>query len=766
MEEYAVVGRRIPRIDSLAKATGAAKYTGDLVLPGMLYGKVLHSPYAHARILNIDTSKAERLPGIKAVVTGKDATGQKFGIFAQARDQYLLAKDKVRFEGEEVAAVAAIDEDIAEEALSLIRVEYEELPFVLDPLQALEEDAPRIHEHAERNIGFKVFKEVGNVEEAFQHCDYIFEGRFSDSKSSHNPIEPYCALAHFDPSTKMLNVWGPNQGPFGRAKGLSNTLGIPLGNIRVQKSTIGGCFGGRSDTFPCEFCASLLSMKARRPVRIIYSREETMVATRHVHSKVVDYKVGVRKDGTIVARDMKAILDGGAYLSSGPIATGVGYGSDETRYKTENIRYEAIRVYTNKTPCSMARTNSQAFHLAADVMMDTIAEKLGMDPMELRLKNIVKPGDRLPGNSLITSCAYDKTIKEVAREAGWKKKRGKLGPGRGIGMGCGICFAGFNIGFHTGSSAYIKFNEDGTATLFSGNVDNGQGNESMLVQIAAEELGIPMEDIRLVCADTGLTPHDPGSYSQSSTFTSGNAVKAAAADARQQLLGVAADVLTEMSPLPVKKANLVIKDRRIYIAGSPEKGMRVEEAVKHSLRKRGNPVIGTGEYIPSIRPWATWYEKKGQLGFTYTFATLIAEVEVERDTGQIKLLNLWIASDSGMPINPTSLEGAWQGFAVYVQGNCLYEKLEWDKENGHLITNSMMDYKIPTTLDIPNIQAIIVESDDPEGPYGAKESSSGMTGLTGAIANAVYDAVGIRIKELPITPEYVLKLLREKEVKI
>jgi 4-hydroxybenzoyl-CoA reductase subunit alpha len=760
MKEHTIIGERIERTDFSEKVTGLAKYTGDMALPGILYGKILRSPHPHAKILNLNTDKAERLPGVKAVVTGKDTAGRKFGVWPQTRDQCLLAMDKVRFIGEEVAAVAAIDEDIAEEALDLIEVEYEVLPAVFDAGEAMKEGAPQLHNHIERNIGMKAFCHFGDVEEGFRMSHRIYEEKNVSSKTSHCQIEPYAALASFDPSGK-LNIWAPNQAPFAKRRVLSTAFGIPLNKVRINRSYVGGAHGGRSDTFPAEFCAALLSMKTKRPVRITYSREEAMVATRHKHSLMVDFKVGVKEDGTIMAKDIRATLDGGAYMSSGNIATFVPYTYAESVYRVPSIRYEAARVYTNKTPCSMSRAHANQVVVLEEMIMDRIAQDLGIDPMEIRLRHALKAGETLPSKSKLTSFALTETIEKAAAEAGWKEKRGKMGIDRGIGIACTAALAGFNIGFRLNSSALVKFDEDGSATLFSGNLDNGQGNESMLVQVASEELGIPLEDISLVCSDTELL-QDPGTYSMTSTFVSGNAAKAAAADAGQQIKKIAAE------SLGVDSKDLRLGERRVYVKGQPEEGMAIADVVRLAFAK-GEAILGKGSY--TLKPasevgWADWPRGKieGQQGGAYTPGTTIAEVEVDRETGQVKVVNIVQAYDCGFAINPTTVEGQWQGAAVFQLGDILYEKLVWDEKSGQLLTDSLLAYKIPTAPDVPRIKPFVVESIDAEGPYGAKEiGGSGAHSVAPAIVSAVYDAIGVWMRDFPITPENVLQALKEKE---
>jgi 4-hydroxybenzoyl-CoA reductase subunit alpha len=761
MKEHTIVGERVNRIDLLGKVTGLAKYTGDIALPGMLCGKILRSPYPHAKVLNINTSKAERLSGIKAIITGKDTLGVKFGVWPRTRDQCLLAIDKVRYVGEEVVAVAAIDEDVAEEALNLIEVEYEPLPAVFDAEEAMKEGAPQLHDGVERNIGMRAFYHFGDVEEGFRMSDRVYEERNVSSKSYHCQMEPYVALANFDPSGK-LDVWAPNQAPFAKRQVLSRALGMPLSKVRINRSYVGGAFGGRSDTFPAEFCAALLSMKAKKPVKITYSREESMVATRHVHSMRADLRVGVKSDGTVMVKDVKVTLDGGAYMSSGNIATFVPYLNLEMVYRVPNIRYEGVRAYTNKTPCSMARTHSFPVVVLEEMIMDRIAEDLGIDPLEIRLQHALKAGERLPSKSKLGSFALTESIEKAAAEAGWKEKRGKMGKDRGIGMACAAAFSGFNLGFRLNSSAVVKFEDDGTAVLFSGNIDNGQGNESMLVQVLSEELGIPIEDVSLICSDTELTPQDPGSYSMTSTFVSGNAVKAAGADAAQQIKKIATE------RLGVAADDLELRDRRVYVKGNPERGMQIREVVRLAFSK-GQAIIGKGSYI--LKPasevgWADWSRGKmeGQQGGAYTPGTTIAEVRVDRETGQVKVLNIVQAYDCGFAINPTTVEGQWQGQAVFVLGRILHEKLVWDEKSGQLLTDSFLDFKIPTALDVPKIKPFIVESLDADGPYGAKEiGASATVSASAAIVNGIYNAVGVWVRDFPITPEKLLKAIKQKE---
>lgn len=760
MTGYSIIGKRVPRIDSLAKAIGSAKYFADIILPRMLYGKILRSPYPHAKILNIDTSKAEALPGVKAVVTGKDTAGLPYGVSSTLLDEYLLAIDKARFVGDAVAAVAAIDEDTAEEALSLIDVDYEILPTVFDPFEAVQDGAPQIHDQVERNISARAFIHSGNVDEGFKESDYVYEDRFTFSRISHVQMEPYGALASFDPVGK-LDMWIPSSCLFIKRTALSYLVKMPLKDVRVHECYFGGHFGGRTDTQSAEFCAALLSIKTKRPVKIIYTREETMSAAKQKGNFTIDLKMGVKQDGTLVAEDARLVMDGGAFASSWIFQVWVPYVYSEARYYIPNHKYEALRVYTNKTSCSMQRYHGDQLIFAEEQMLDRIAKELDMNPVEIRLKNTRKAGDVLHSKAKITSFPLSETIEKAAAASGWKGKRGKLARGRGIGLACGAGMTGFQMGFRANATAIIKFNEDGSGTLFTGVVDVGAGNHSMMAQVVSEELGIPMSDIALVCSDPELTPPAPGEYSMLAAFTTAEAVRRAAVDAKQQITKVAAP------KLDIEPSSLELKDKRVYVRAYPERWIPLANVIRAAYRE-GSGIVGRGSCTARAMSevgWADPLRKKyeGQHGAAYTAGTTVAEVEVDEETGKVKVTSVLPAWDCGVPINPMAVEGQWEGATVSSLGETLYEKHEWDEKTGDLVTASFLDYKIPTALDTPNITPIIVESIEPEGAYGAKEAGiSGSTGVRAAIANAIYDAIGVQIKENPITPEVILKALAEK----
>ncbi len=756
MSEFAYIGKKMPRVDSRAKVTGEAKFAADLNFPRTLVGKILRSPFAHARILNIDSSKARRLPGVKAVVTGQDTYGVKWGVFRYTLDQQFLPTDKVRYIGEDVAAVAAVDEDTALEALDLIKVEYEELPAVFDPMEAIAPDAPLIHDDFPQNINIHVPIHVGDVEAGFAKSSYVREDVFMAPEESYFQGEPYAVVARFDMDGNM-EIWMPNAGPHMKSKPLANALKIPLHKVRVRKIAIGGAFGGRSEIAPGDYVCALLAQKTKRPVKIVYTREENTIATRQGHAMITTIKTGVDPSGRVLARDVTCYMDGGAYSSTGPIATSVPFLCMEQAYKMEHVRYNGYRIYTNKPIRGMIRVHGRGFACGVDTQLDRIAEHLGIDPVEIRLINAREVGEYTNTKSYVGSCAMKETIQKAAEKARWAEKWGKLPPYRGIGIGCNSVQTGFPMGIRGGSEAIIKFNEDGGATVISGVVDNGQGNDNMLVQIAAEELGIRPEDVQLVTADTEITPSDPGAYSQVSTYVGGHAVKVASQKIRASLFEVAAEALE------AHVDDLVARDRMIFVKGSPEKGIPIKKVVRMSLAQR-KPVSGEGSFWPNVDSKREWVKNPfGQMCAAFSFGTTIVEVEVDPETGQVKVIEATAAQDVGFALNPLVLEGQFEGaLAMGGQGGILTEYHAWDK--GRVLNPTQLEYKVPLACDMPKINSLIVESIDPDGPYGAKEAGMSIAMCAAqAYCTAISNAIGVYMNEVPITPDKIVKAIREKE---
>jgi len=755
MKEFSIIGKGSKRVDASAKATGEALFTADLSLPRMLVGKVLRSSLAHARILNVDTSAAERLPGVRAIVTSADSTGEKWGVFRYTQDQAFLPADKVRFIGEEVAAVAAVDEETALEALDLIKVEYEELPAVFTVADALKPGAVLIHESNPGNINVHVHIEVGDVEKGFARSYHVREDTFAAPEESYFQAEPYAVVARFD-NAGNLEIWMPNAGPHLKAKPLSNCLRMPLNKVRVRKITIGGAFGGRSEISPADVICSLLARKSGLPVKVAYTREENTIATRQAHSMTASIRTGVDREGRVLSRDITCYMDGGAYSSTGPIATSVPFLCMEQAYRMENVRYNGFRVFTNKPIRGMFRTHGRAFACGVDLQLDMIGEELGIDPVSMRLRNARRAGDHTPTRSFVPSCAMTETIERTAEQSRWSQKWGKLPPYHGIGIGCNSVQTGFPMGIRGGSSAFIKFNEDGGATVISGVVDNGQGNENMLVQIASEELGLLPEDIQLITADTEVTPSDPGSYSMCETFVGGNAVRLAAKDAKRKLFEVAARVLE------AKPETLIAADRKIFVRGEPDRSIAIARVIRMALGK-GQSIAGEGSFWPKVDPRREWVDNPyGQLSETFSFGTVIAEVKVDPETGLVEVLETWASQDVGFALNPKVIEGQFEGgLTMGGQGGMLTEYHLWD--GGRLLNPGQLEYRLPLAPDMPRINPIIVESDDPAGPYGAKEAGMSVAmSAAQAYVSAICNAIGAPIKEYPLTPDKILEAIVKK----
>jgi CO/xanthine dehydrogenase Mo-binding subunit len=755
MTDYTLIGKRMPRVDSRAKVMGKARYTADLKLPGMLVGKILRSPHAHAKIVNIDTSKALALPGVKAVVTGADTEGVKWGVFAYTRDQQFIQTEKVRYIGDEVAGVAAVDEETALAALGLIDVEYEVLPPVFDPMSAMTTDAEPIHAEFPNNINIHVNIDTGSVDENFKKAYYVREDTFTAPEESYFHGEPYAVAARFD-HDECLEIWMPNGGPHMKSKPLSNAFKIPLHKVKVRKITIGGAFGGRSEICPADYICALLAKKTGSPVKIVFTREENTIATRQGHAMITTHKTGVDKEGRVLARETTCYMDGGAYSSTGPIATSVPFLSMEQAYRMESVRYNGYRIYTNKPIRGMIRVHGRGFACGVDTQLDMIAEHLGVDPVQMRLRNSRQPGEFTSTGSRVWSCAMDETIKKAAAAANWQEKFGKLPPFHGIGIGTNSVQTGFPMGIRGGSQSFIKFNEDGEATVMSGVVDNGQGNENMLVQIAAEELGLLPEDIHLVSADTETTSSDPGSYSQVSTFVGGQAVKVAAENCKKKLFAVAAKILK------ADPETLAAKNRMIYVADDPEKAVSIKKTVRVALLNFTS-VNAEGGYWPKVDMKREWVSNPyGQMCEAFSFGTTIIEVKVDPDTGQVTVLNAVACQDVGKALNPLVLEGQFEGsVAMGGQGGMLTEYHDW--REGRCLNPTMLEYKVPLACDMPEITGIIVESVDPKGPYGAKEAGMSIAmSAAQAYAGAVSNAIGVYMDSFPLTPDKIVAAIREK----
>ena len=753
MSKYNVIGKRVRRVDGPDKVTGSAKYTFDMVLPNMLYGKILRSPHPHAKILNIDTCQAEKLVGVKAIVTGKDTIGKKQGIwrrFPELCDEEMLCRSKVRYIGDPVAAVAAVDAETAEEALDLIEVEYEPLPAVFDPLEAIKEEAPQVHDGVELNINVTRHIEWGDVDEAFKHCDHIREDHFKCSSQAHVCMETHCAVASFDYGGK-LTVWVSTQAAYYMQVLLAEMLGLREGDVRVIKPTTGGGFGSKFELDAAQFCASLLSMKVCKPVKIVFTREEEFIASKRRTPMYYYTRLGAKKDGTLLAKEVRVITEGGAYTGMGATALYLTGFFSSFPYKYPNYRYDGYRAYTNTAPTSAMRGfGAPQAVFVGESQIDMMAEDLGIDPIEIRRKNGMTPNYEVPGQATIQSCGLHQCLDKIEEHI---QERGQLPPNRGIGITAyGFMSGGIFNWFDTPyafSAAVVRINIDGKVDLFTGACDIGQGSDTTLSMICAEELGVRLEDVRIHAADTGICPADLGAWGSRETLMNGNAVKMAAADAKRQLLEFAG------AKLGVNIVyDLDIKDRWIHLVDRPERGLSYFDIVKEAIRgKDGEVIMGRGHYTP---------HRKGMISPAFSFGVQAAEVEVDPETGKYKLINVTTAHESGTVINPVGIEGQLEGAIMMAGGYGFCEEQPMDE--GKILNPSIGDYKLIRSLDMPETKILEVDTYEPEGPFGAKEAGEGLTNPTaGAIGNAIYKAVGVRITDMPITPEKVFRALREKE---
>ena len=770
-ETLQYVGKRIPRKDGPAKVTGRARYTGDIQLPGMLTGRILRSVHPHARILNIDTSKAMKVKGVKAVITAKDTLGIKYGFVETPRypaDQYPLATEKVRFIGEEIAAVAATDPYAAEEALGLIQVDYEPLDAVFDPEEAMKPGAPEIHPMHPKvkeplaNIGGKTESGWGDIELGFAESDYVRQDRFESHLRTHGYLEPQVTVASFEPEGK-LNVWTSSMGPFIKRSKLARTLGLPFSAVRVQKAYVGGAFGGKVDLFAHEFCAALLSIKTGRPVKIEASREEIFAAYRHGQPLIVDVKTGVKKDGTLMAQEFRVINNTGAYRGSGVVIVFLSWGFSMVPYRIPHLKYEGYAVYTNNPVRGPQRGHgAPQVRFAIDSQLDMIAEELGLDPVEIRLKNARKSGEQLPNGDNVHNCGLRECIQKVADHTRFRETYGKRrsaspsnGPiRRGIGIGVSAYMGGSLI-YPNSSSVVVKMNDDGSATLLTGSLDIGQGAETILCQIVAEELKIPVEELQVIAADTETTPVDIGSWISGNAYVTGNATRVAATEVRKKLLDMAAQ------EMEANVEDLILADKSVYVAGSPDQRLTFQQLISASIQKhRGDPVIGEGH-------WRTMRDEpfhpslattKGRWTENYAFDAQVAEVEVDTETGRARLIRAVTAHDCGFPINPLLVEGQIDGQISMALGHAFLEEVLM--KEGRTLNPSWADYRMPTIHEVAESEHIdvITESYKMDQPYRTKEVGEGyVSAILAAIANAIYDAVGVRLYTTPFTPEKILR---------
>lgn len=808
MSEFSVIGKSIALIDSAGKTTGQGKYTDDLSVPGMMIGKILHSPYPHARIKKIDASRALALTGVVTVVTGVDAPNQ-YGILPVGHDETALAVDKVRYIGDNVACVVAESEAIAEKALELIDVEYEPLPAWFDPEDSMKAEAELIHEQRPHNIEKDYHHVFGDPDKGFAESDKIIEGRYIANEVTHAAMEPHSTLAafEFDPQTGgqgRLTVWSSTQVPYYLQHKLSIVLEMQMSQIRVIKPLVGGGFGGKSEVIPIEIIAAVAARKAQAPVKITYTREEVFWAHRGRPRTIVDLKTGVKNDGRIMAVAARVIQDGGAYCSYGVVTILYSGALLGALYDIPHIRYDGYRVLTNKPACGAMRGHGTVnVRFAFESQFDELAAAIGMDPAEIRRRNLLKPPTITVNGLRVQSYGLPECIEQVFTRSKWRERKGKLPRGRGLGIACSHYVSGAANSIIRSdmphSTVNIKIDRDGGVVVYTGASDIGQGSDTMVAQIAAEALGCSLERVKVVAADTDLTPIDIGSYSSRVTFMNGNATLRAAQSIRKQIIEAAAkrmscpveDVEMRNDRVSNKGAHhgngtaaaaeaTAAEQNAPTVSGhvegqilrgsvqqkrkdeSPKDEMSFEEAVVSAIDFHG-ALSGTGSYAPP--PAARGAKHKGAgVGPSpaYSYSAQVADVSVDEDTGEVTVHKIWAAHDCGRALNPVSVEGQVIGSVWMGLGQALQEEMVW--KDGLLMNPGMLEYRSPSSTESPEIECIIVESIDPEGPYGAKEASEGsLAAAIPAIANAIYDAVGIRLRESPFTPERVLSALRAKK---
>lgn len=744
MPEFAVVGKRIPRYEIKEKVTGHSIFGADVKVPGrVLHGKMFRSPHPHARILRIDTSKAEKLPGVKAVVTAKDLPLVRYGAFV--KDETYFAIDKVRYVGDRIAAVAAVDEETAEEALSLIEVEYELLPPVLDAVEAMKEGSPLVHEdyaeykktppipNPKGNVIAHIHLEQGDVEKAFTEADYIFEDTYRVPMAHQAYLEPHASLAMVDPSGK-ISIWTTTQASFIIRSGVAETLQVPMTRVRIIPTEIGGGFGGKIG-HKLEVAATLLARKTGMPVQMVMTREEDFQVTSPRHPCYMEYKTGVKKDGTLIARKVKVVFDTGAYAFSGPYIANATASRAIGPYHIPHFTVDSYCVWTNKSSCGAYRApGSPQIVFALESQMDDIAKKLGMDPVEIRLKNALQDGDKSPTSLVLQNTHLKDTIQKAAEAAEWRKRQ------KVKNRGWGIATSHWFIG-GLASSACVKVNEDGTVGIITGAIDL-TGSNTSLMQIVAEALGVNAEDVNIRTLDTDNAPHTALSAGSQLTRSVGMALLKAAEDVKKQMFEVAAD------ELEASIDDLELRDKKVYVKGVPDKAIPLNALAQKCLLLKRGPLIGHGS-VADMTPIPA-------------FCTQIAEVEVDPDTGEVKVLQVIAVQDVGVAINPQLVEGQIEGGVVQGIGYALTEELKY--VDGKIRNASFLDYKIPSSLDAPKIKTILIERMAYDGPFGMKGvGEPPIVPPAAAIANAIYDAVGVRIKSLPLTADKILKALKARD---
>lgn len=765
MTRRSVVGKPLRRVDARAKVTGQTRFADDLALPGMLHLKLLRSTVPHAKIVKIDTARAEAHPGVRLVLTGA-AFPVPFGILPVSQDEHALCTDRVRFVGDPVAAVVALDELTAQEATALIDVTYEKLATIADAEEALATPEPRIHDYGdEGNVHKKVGFDFGDVDAALAGADHVFEDVLFFEGNTHLPLEQHATLAYLDRDGR-LTVTSSTQTPHYLHRALAKVLGLPAAHLRVIATPNGGGFGGKSDPFNHEIVAAKAALVTGRPVKIALTREEVFYCHRGRHPVLMKLRTGVRADGAIVGQSLETLLDGGAYGSYGVASTFYTGALQTVTYQIPRYRFRGCRTFTNKPPCGPKRGHGTPQpRFALEVHLDKICDRLGLDPAEWRIRNAVQPNSLTANWLRVGSTGLKPCLEAVVEGSRWKERYKKLPFGRGLGIAASsyLCGAGLPIYWnelpHTG--VQLQLDRSGRVTAFCGATEIGQGSDHVLAACVAEVLGIDPFDVRVVTGDTDLGPVDLGSYSSRVTLMMGHAAIQAAERAREQIAEVVAE------KLGVPRARLHFEGRRVFDLEDAARGLDFAEGVRLAEARFGT--LGTtGSYRPPKPPGDF---KGAGVGPSpaYSYSACVVEAEVDPETGWLRVPKIWVAHDVGVAINPVLARGQVEGSVYMGLGEALMEEMAYRRLPRKLSDAqvhkfpSALEYKSPTSADMPEVVTYLIEQPDANGPFGAKEVGQGpLLPIMPAVANAVYDAVGVRVDEVPVTPEKILKALKER----
>jgi len=764
-DRFEVIGRARRRVDGRAKVLGQLRYADDLALPRMLHAKLVRAPLPHARIVALDAARARQLPGVHLVLTGQDFP-VPYGIMPVSQDEHALAPERVRYVGEPVAAVIAVDEATAAEAAALVEVQYEPLPTIATPEEALARADVRIHDYGERgNIHRNQAFEFGDVAQALAQADHVFDDLFFYQGNTHLPMEEQAALAALDTDGR-LTLWSATQVPHYLHRALAKALQLPAAQIRVVATPNGGGFGGKTDFAQIEFVVAKAALVLGRPVKACLTREEVFYMHRGRHPVLMRLRTGVTRDGRITGVHLQTLLDGGAYGSYGAATTFYSGVLTPVTYHIPRFKFEACRVFTNKPPCGPKRGHGTPQpRFAQEVQLDKIAERLGVDPAELRLAILTRENSLTANWLRIGSTGLAECIGRVVEMSDWKRKHRRLPTGRGVGLACSayMCGAGVSIYWNKmpHSGVQLLLDRSGQVTVFCGATEIGQGSDDALAAIVAEALGVDVDVVRCVTGDTGITPVDLGSYSSRVTVMMGNAALQAAARVRDVLAQAAAEALA------CTAAEVVFARGRVCAKGDSSRGMDFAEAVALAEARHGT-VSAAGSYTPP-RPPGKYKGSGVGPSPAYSFTACVVEVEVDPRTGWIAVPKIWIAHDIGRAINPVLARGQVIGSVYMGLSEALMEEQAFRRlppRLSHALVHrapSMLEYKSLTALDMPEVEVALVEAPDPNCPFGAKEVGQGpLLPVMPALANAVYDAVGVRVDELPITPEKILRGLALK----